>query len=91
MTGARQTAAAALLTDGTVLVTGGEDGRHGSALATAERYDPGTDTWSDAGAMTAARKGHTLTALDDGRALVVGGNTGGFTHAAWPGSSATAR
>ena len=78
MAGARQTAAAALLKDGTVLVTGGKDARQGSALATTERYDPGPNTWSDAGAMTAARKGHTLTALDDGRALVVGGNAGGL-------------
>jgi hypothetical protein len=77
MAAARQTAAAALLKDGTVLVTGGEDARQGTALATTERYDPGSDTWSGAGAMTAARKAHTLTALDDGRALVVGGTAGG--------------
>ena len=77
MAGARQTAAAALLKDGTVLVTGGEDARQGNALATTERYDPAADTWSGAGAMTAARKAHTLTALDDGRALVVGGTAGG--------------
>jgi N-acetylneuraminic acid mutarotase len=78
MTDARQAAAAALLDDGTVLVTGGESARSGGeVLASAERYDPSTDAWTPAGTLAAARKEHMLTALDDGRALVVGGNPGG--------------
>ncbi len=86
MAGTRQSAAATLLTDGTVLVAGGEDSHVDPAdglakqvtLDTAERYDPDANTWSSAGAMTTARQAHTLTALDDGRALVVGGNTDRF-------------
>jgi Kelch motif len=78
MAGARQTAAAALLKDGTVLVAGGEDGRLGNPLDSTERYDPAGDRWTAAGPMADARRQHTLTALDNGRALVVGGNAGGF-------------
>jgi hypothetical protein len=46
-------------------------------LDSAERYDPSTDAWTPEASLTAPRKEHTLTALDDGRALVVGGNPGG--------------
>jgi hypothetical protein len=78
MTAPRQTAAAALLTDGTVLVTGGESSRSdGDVLGSAELYDPTADSWTSAGTLAAPRKEHTLTALGDGRALVVGGNPGG--------------
>src|SRR4051812_25182846 len=52
LAGPRQSAAATPMKDGSVLVTGGEDARLGTVLSTAERYDPDTDTWSDAGAMT---------------------------------------
>jgi len=76
---ARQSAAAALLSNGTVLVTGGTGARGGAALDSAERYDPVADTWTpEAAGLTTARQGHTLTALDDGRAVVVGGNGGDF-------------
>src|SRR5919197_2715656 len=77
MAGARADAAAALLEDGTVLVTGGK-GPAGDVLATAEDYDPDVNAWTNAGPMAAGRMQHTLTALTGGRALVVGGNgTGG--------------
>src|SRR6185436_17459409 len=66
-----------LLTDDTVLVTGGMDTQC-SGLTSAERYDPVDDAWSPAGALTTALEGHTLTALDGGRALVLGGNGARF-------------
>jgi N-acetylneuraminic acid mutarotase len=76
---ARQSAAAALLSNGTALVTGGKGARDGTALDSAERYDPVADTWTpEAAGLTTARQGHTLTALDDGRAVVLGGNGGDF-------------
>lgn len=50
----------------------------GSALATAEIFDPGTGTWSATGAMKFARFGAGAVTLADGRILVVGsGGSGG--------------
>ena len=39
----------------------------------AEIYDPTTDTWALTGPMAAIRTSHTITLLEDGRALVTGG------------------
>ena len=60
---------ATLLSDGRVLVTGG------NGLASAELYDPITGTWSPAGSMDVAQGSHTATLLSDGsgRVLVIGG------------------
>jgi autotransporter-associated beta strand protein len=63
---------------------GGTTTNNGSnALATAQIYNPQTNSWStDTPSLTTARYGHTLTLLPgdalrpDGRALVVGGYTG---------------
>ncbi|MFN8496429.1 MAG: kelch repeat-containing protein [Anaerolineae bacterium] len=61
-----------LLPNGKVLVVGGrKDG--GTFYASAELYDPTTNTWSSAGSMSASRGYHTATLLPDGRILVVGG------------------
>jgi len=71
--------AASLLADGTILVTGGVHIPKGHyVLRSAERYDPKTDTWKDAGATSAQRRGHTHTTLGDGRILIAGGVGGGF-------------
>jgi len=59
---------ATLLTDGRVVVTGGD-----SSGGSAEVYDPSSDSWSSAGSMSEQREDHTATLLDDGRVLVVGG------------------
>ncbi len=59
--------AATLLADGRVLVTGG------SGSATAEIYDPSTNSWSSTGSLVANRSRHTATLLGDGRVLVTGG------------------
>jgi N-acetylneuraminic acid mutarotase len=66
-----------VLQSGKVLVAGGvgdADSAHRNvALQSAELYDPTLHTWSDAGAMSAARSGATATLLDDGTVLVAGG------------------
>ncbi len=65
---------ASLLPNGQVLVVGGVNSAGGgSYLAKAERYDPVSNSWSEAGAMLAAHSGHTATVLPDGQLLVVGG------------------
>jgi hypothetical protein len=62
---------ATTLADGRVLVAAG-------LAASAEIYDPGTNSWSPAGAMTVApgRAGHTANLLADGRVLVSAGIDG---------------
>jgi N-acetylneuraminic acid mutarotase len=69
---------ATLLSDGSVLVAGGNDGS-GSLLTlkTAELYDPATDSWSSAGNLNTARSGHTATLMPNGKVLVAGGERNG--------------
>jgi hypothetical protein len=75
---ARSAASAVVLSDGRVLITGG-DGANGP-LQTAEFF--GTDgTVSPAAAMNAPRSGHFAVALSDGRVLVGGGTTSGGGNA----------
>jgi hypothetical protein len=62
---------ATVLKDGTVLVTGGDDGT--SAQSTAELYNPATGAFSQTGGMASARQSHTATLLNDGTVLVTGG------------------
>jgi len=70
---ARSGHTATLLTDGTVLVTGGSDAA--GPLATAESFDPTTGMFRPAaGMMETARAGHTATLLTDGTVLVTGGS-----------------
>ncbi len=67
---------ATLLLDGRVLVVGGVTTLGDStemALAAAELYDPGDNTWQPGASLDAPRYGHTATLLADGRVLVVGG------------------
>src|SRR5207248_11693722 len=59
-------AAATLLADGRVLVTGG-----GAADAPfSETYDPATEQWTIGENLIVGRRGHTATLLADGRVLV---------------------
>jgi len=69
---------ATLLQNGKVLVVGGYSIDSASMpLATAEIYDPATDTFSPTtGSMAVARRNHTATLLNDGRVLVAGGYNG---------------
>jgi len=69
-----------LLPDGRVLVVGGS--KHSGSLdeegvASAQVWDPQTETFSPAGSLAEARGEHTATPLPDGRVLVVGGRDAG--------------
>lgn len=67
MTTKRMHHAAVLLTDGTVLVVGGEFTR-----PTAERYDPATDTWRATGNPGVLGSAGHAVALEDGTVLILG-------------------
>ncbi len=60
------------LLDGRVLFAGGTNDT-GAVVATAEIYDPVSQTVSAAAAMGVARVGHTATLLVDGRVYTTGG------------------
>lgn len=68
---------ATLLPSGRVLIAGGEvtETFNGptTRLATAEEYDPTTDTFTVVGEMSAPRAYHKATLLPNGRTLFVGG------------------
>ncbi len=86
---ARQGHTATLLTDGRVLISGGEtsltrgDGlvtfgaeQNGAAFApasSAEIFDPQARTWQPAADLPGARTAHSATLLPNGQVLVVGG------------------
>ena len=71
----RQNHTVTLLRDGKVLVAGGKNGNSGGKefFASAEIYDPQTETWAATGPMTQDRSQFTATLLNDGRVLVAGG------------------
>src|SRR5208337_4900970 len=71
MNDARYAHAATLLTNGTVLVSGG--GGVGLTLADAEIYDPTTATWTLTGAPSVRYGYHTSTLLPNGQVLIAGG------------------
>jgi N-acetylneuraminic acid mutarotase len=69
---------ATLLTDGRLLVAGGDAVTDGGP--TAELYDPATGRWTATGSMADPRRDHAATLLPDGRVLVTGGFAGsGYT------------
>jgi Kelch motif/Collagen triple helix repeat (20 copies) len=67
----RERAVAASLPDGQVLVAGGEN--ETGELATAEIYDPSTNTWAPVAPMNEAREGAAAASLPNGDVLVAGG------------------
>ena len=80
--------ATTLMTDGTVLVTGGST-ETGFATTGAELFDPPTNQWhATTWPMATPRYGHTATLLPDGKVLLMGGYTtksqpsGGFVYPA---------
>ena len=64
------------LSDGRVLIVGGEGGAEGEFLAAAELYDPKTGTFTATGSMTFVAENCTATLLSDGRVLFAGGDDG---------------
>jgi N-acetylneuraminic acid mutarotase len=66
------------LASGRILVVGGSRGSSG--LASAELYDPDSNTWAPVGSMTSTRSEHTATLLPSGKVLIAGG-VGGETTA----------
>lgn len=65
--------AAVLLRDGRVLVAGGHDEATWTSMRSAELFDLATNSFALTGPMAQARYDFALVALDDGRALAVGG------------------
>src|SRR6266446_4497897 len=74
--------AATVLANGRVLITGGRDSA-GTFVATAEIFDPATQTSIAIGVLNTARVNQTATLLADGRVLIAGGTdaTGPLTSA----------
>jgi N-acetylneuraminic acid mutarotase len=75
MTAARYADAAALLSDGRVLVAGGWSltTNDDPSLASAEIYDPATNVWKATGSLNDARGSLAMAGLPDGRVLAVAG------------------
>lgn len=82
------------LPDGGALVVGGFAGTADdlglSATESAERFDPRTLRWSDAGPMRSAAAHRTAVVLGDGRVLVAGGISGPKSDGKQTGSLAIA-
>jgi hypothetical protein len=83
MTQARSGAAAALLTDGQILITGGTDS-NGIPQTAAEVYNPATGAFTALPAMNVPRANHAAVVLVTGDVLVTGGLTtgGGYSDSA---------
>lgn len=71
---ARSHAATVVLNDGTAMVIGGRFA-NSEAVASVDRYDPETSTWTTESTLKTPRESATATTLLDGRVLVVGGRT----------------
>ncbi len=66
---------ATLLEDGRVLVVGGNSDVE-PELASAELFDPATETFAATGSLSQPRRAHRAVRLDDDRVLVVAGDRG---------------
>jgi hypothetical protein len=81
MTIPRGRPSATLLSDGDVLIAGGEM-RDNESLASAEIFHVKTLSFQATGSMRHARISHTATLLKDGRVLIAGGYAGGVSSSA---------
>jgi hypothetical protein len=70
---ARFSQASALLTDGQVLIMGGQTSGAGAAASGSELYDPTSGTFSVTGPLSAGRAPAACALLANGNVLVVGG------------------
>ncbi|OGL40847.1 MAG: hypothetical protein A2042_07530 [Candidatus Schekmanbacteria bacterium GWA2_38_11] len=82
----------ATLKDGRVLVCGGRTTNVGTTpgagvVASAEIYNPATNTWTPTGSLNIARRSGTATVLNDGRVLIAGGQDRASATSALPMSS----
>jgi N-acetylneuraminic acid mutarotase len=68
---ARNSQTATLLTNGQVLVVGGQN--NSGSIAVTELFNPATGIWTTNGPLKIARNGHTATLLTNGQVLVTGG------------------
>ena len=72
------------LPDGKVLVAGGipqpsQWWQFHPTNASTELYDPVSGTWTRSGDLQRSRESHTATSLSNGKVLVAGGQSGGFS------------
>src|SRR6266853_1898148 len=66
---------ATLLPDGKVLVAAGAENNNPiQSLASAEVYDPASETWATTGSLAHARSEHTATLLPNGKVVVAAGS-----------------
>jgi hypothetical protein len=72
MTTGRSQHTATLLPNGKVLVAGGLSPL-GAKLASAELFNPATNSWTATGTLTDKRYNHTATLLSTGKVLIAGG------------------
>jgi MYXO-CTERM domain-containing protein len=73
MSTTRTNHAACILSDGRVMVAGGQ-ASGGTTLASAEAFDPNTAQWTTLAPMATARANFTLTPLPSGEVLAAGGD-----------------
>lgn len=81
MTVRRGRPSATMLSNGDVLIAGGEE-RTNESLASAEIFHVKTLLFEATGSMHHARISHTATLLNDGRVLIAGGYAGGVSSSA---------
>src|SRR5207237_2011102 len=80
MSSPRYFPAAAVLSDGKVLLVGGHDGVQ--VVASAEVFDPAGGTWSLTGSISTARNALAAVMLQNGNVLAAGGFTSSAPSAA---------
>jgi hypothetical protein len=74
MNAARASHTATLLSNGKVLIAGGNDVHTGVALKSAEIYDPSSDSFVPTNDMSTLRAGQKATLLATGNVLLMGGD-----------------